>query len=77
MDKVDLRLELASQILDVLLLPLHVNVKLLRLSSEPRVLISGNVVLDFEVPVHVADLLFLHRPEDWRLVSLDHIGGIH
>lgn len=70
MQKVDLLLQGSRQIFNLLLLLLQVDVHLLGLCSQPRVLVARDVVLYLQVAVHVADLLFLSLTEDRRLVRL-------
>ena len=74
MHVIDLLLELASEVFDFFLFLLQVDVELLCLGAQARVLISGDIVLDLEISVHVSHLFLLCGLENWRLVSLDHIG---
>ena len=73
---VHLLLELTSQIFDIFFLPLQVNVELFSLSAKARIFISRNVVLNLQVPVHIANLFFLYWLKNWCLVSLDHISVV-
>ena len=73
MHVIDLLLKLSSEILDLFLLLLQVDIELLCLSTQARVLISCDIVLDLEVSVHISHLFLLSGLEDRRLVSLNHI----
>lgn len=74
MHVIDLLLKLTSEILDLFLLLLQVDIKLLCLSTQASVLISCDIVLDLEVSVHISHLFLLSGLEDRRLVSLNHIS---
>ena len=75
---IDLLLELAGQVLYVLLLPLQVDIRLFGLCAQTCIFVPSNIVLNLEVPVHVADLFFLNGFENRLLVSFDHISvAIH
>lgn len=74
MHVIDLLLKLTSEILDLFLLLLQVDIELLCLSTQASVLISCDIVLDLEVSVHISHLFFLSGLEYRRLVSLNHIG---
>ena len=73
MHVIDLLLELASEVFNLFLFLLQIDVELLCLGAQARVLISGDIVLDLEISVHVSHLFLLCGLENWRLVSLDHI----
>ena len=73
MQEVYLLLKRASQILDLFLLLLKIDIHLLRLGAQSRILISSDVVLNLQISIHITDFLLLCLPEDWRLVRLGDI----
>ena len=73
MQEVNLLLKRASQILDLFLLLLKIDIHLLRLGAQSRILISSDVVLNLQISIHITDFLLLCLPEDWRLVRLGDI----
>ena len=67
-------LQLSRQSLNILLFLLHVDVHLLGLRAQPRILVPRYVVLDLQIPVHVSDLFFLSLPENRCLVRLKRVA---
>ena len=68
MHVIDLLLKLASEIFNLFLLLFQLDVERFGLRPQARVLVSGDVVLDLEISVHVPDLFFLEGFENGRLV---------
>ena len=73
MQEVYLLLKRASQILDLFLLLLKIDIHLLRLGAQSRILISSDVVLNLQISIHITDFLLLCLPEDRSLVRLGDI----
>lgn len=72
---VGLLLQRAGQVLDILFFLHLVNVHLLDLSPETRVLVSRDIVLHLQVPVHVPKILSFDLSENRSLISFEHVGS--
>ena len=74
MHEVGLMLQLSRQRFNVLLLLLQVDVHLLGLCAQSRILVPRYVVLDLQIPVHVTDFLLFGLPENRCLVRLERVA---
>lgn len=77
MNEIYLLLQLARQILNILLLPLHVDVRLFALCPQAGVFVPSDIVLDLKISVHVAYFFFFYRSENWSLVCFDYVCSVH
>ena len=71
---VRLLLKLARQVLNVLFFLDKVDVHLLYLCPQACVLVSRDIILNFQVTIHVSKVFLLSLPEDGCLVRLDHVS---
>ena len=72
-DEVLLLLEWPSQVLDIFLFLLKVDVHLLGLGPEASILIASNVILDLQVAIHVTNFLSFSGPEEGCLIGFGDI----